>query len=235
MLQSQEIKDLAAALSKAQAEIRGAIKDSNNPFFKATYADLASVIEAIKEPLANNGLSVTQMCDCDLDDPKKLVIETQIMHSSGQWLRGKLPVKCKDDSPQSQGSGISYARRYALMAALNVPALDDDAETAQAAYRKQVEPKLSASQLVDPPRQLTKAPEVLNPQRSLEPPPLMGMTAAIQEIDTTPLRREVSVLMKKKGLTTETVRALAEKLCGKKTTYSMTVEELKKLISEINK
>jgi len=136
MQQSENINELAKALSAAQAEIEGAVKDSSNPFFKSKYADLASVIEAVKVPLAKHGLSVIQMTDIELDGDFCLTVQTQIMHSSGQWIRGRLPVKSKDDSPQAQGSGLSYARRYALMAALNVPALDDDAEQAQQAYRK---------------------------------------------------------------------------------------------------
>lgn len=129
MQQSEDIKELATALSKAQAEIEGAVKDSKNPFFKSNYADLSSVISAIKEPLAKYGLSVSQMTDFN-DDGIEFV-ETQIMHSSGQWLRGRLPIKAKDNSPQAQGSGISYVRRYALQAALCVSSLDDDGQSAQ--------------------------------------------------------------------------------------------------------
>lgn len=129
MKQSESIKELATALSKAQAEIEGAKKDSTNPFFKSSYADLTSVIDAIKEPLAKHGLSISQMTDFD-DDGREFV-ETQIMHSSGEWLRGRLLLKAKDDSPQAQGSSLSYSRRYSLQAALCVSALDDDANSAQ--------------------------------------------------------------------------------------------------------
>lgn len=128
MNQSEQINELAAALCLAQAEIEGAIKDSKNPFYKSQYADLTSVIDAVKVPLAKYGLSVSQMTDFD---EQIEFVETQIMHKSGQWIRGRLPIKSKDATPQAMGSGISYARRYALQAALNVPALDDDAEFAQ--------------------------------------------------------------------------------------------------------
>ncbi len=60
MTKSETIGSLAKALSQAQAEIKGAVKDSNNPFFKSTYADLGSVIKAIKEAFTANGLSYTQ-------------------------------------------------------------------------------------------------------------------------------------------------------------------------------
>lgn len=128
MQKSESINELATALSKAQSKIKGAIKDSTNPFFKSSYADLTSVIEAIKGPFAENGLSVSQLTD--YVDGVTLV-ETVIMHSSGQWISGTMPVKVKDDSPQALGSGISYSRRYALQAAAGVPSLDDDAQAAQ--------------------------------------------------------------------------------------------------------
>lgn len=128
MQQSDSIKELSTALNKAQAEIGGAVKDANNPFYKSKYADLTAVIEAAKGPLAKHGLSVTQMTDFDNGVE---YVETQIMHSSGEWIRGRMLIKTKDNTPQSMGSGISYSRRYALQAALNIPAVDDDGQEAQ--------------------------------------------------------------------------------------------------------
>ena len=37
MIKSEQLNELAGALSKAQAEIKGAIKDSKNPFFKSSH------------------------------------------------------------------------------------------------------------------------------------------------------------------------------------------------------
>lgn len=63
MKTSEHIDKLAAALAKAQSEMRGAVKDSANPFFKSSYADLESVWDAIRLPLTSNSLSVTQATD----------------------------------------------------------------------------------------------------------------------------------------------------------------------------
>lgn len=128
-MQSEQINELATALSKAQGEITGALKDSSNPFFKSKYADLASCWDACRKQLASNGLSVIQTTDV-LDGI--VVVRTTLAHSSGQWIRGSLPVKTKDDSPQAQGSGITYARRYALAAIVGLAQIDDDGEAAQA-------------------------------------------------------------------------------------------------------
>ena len=127
-MQSENIAELAAALSKAQANITGALKDSANPFFKSKYADLASCWDACRKQLTDNGLSVIQTTDIVSDT---VVVRTTLAHSSGQWISGVLPVKAKDDGPQAQGSGITYARRYALAAIVGLAQIDDDAEAAQ--------------------------------------------------------------------------------------------------------
>lgn len=128
MNQSNSIAALAAALAKAQAEMSGAAKDSANPYFKSKYADLESVWSACRKPLTDNGLSVIQT-----SQPTKhgLMLVTTLAHSSGEWIRGYIPILAKDATAQSQGSGITYARRYALAAIVGVYQTDDDAEAAQ--------------------------------------------------------------------------------------------------------
>lgn len=127
-MQSETIGALAAALSKAQADITGALKDSSNPFFKSKYADLASCWDACRKQLAANGLSVIQTTEWN---PNGVMLMTTLAHTSGEWIRGELPIRAKDESPQAQGSAITYARRYALTAIVGLAQIDDDAEAAQ--------------------------------------------------------------------------------------------------------
>ena len=126
--QSNVIGALAAALSKVQGAMVGAVKDSSNPFFKSKYADLSSVWDACRVQLAANNLCVIQTT-AEADDGAVLI--TTLAHSSGEWIRSVLPIKVKDNSPQAQGSGLTYARRYALAAIVGVSQIDDDAEAAQ--------------------------------------------------------------------------------------------------------
>ncbi len=132
-MQSDSIAALAAALSKAQADITGALKDSSNPFFKSKYADLASCWDACRKQLSANGLAVIQTTDIIADN---LVLITTLAHSSGEWVKSITPILMKDHSPQAQGSGITYARRYALAAIVGLAQIDDDAEAAQARGRE---------------------------------------------------------------------------------------------------
>ena len=143
MNKSDDIKELALALSKTQALLKGALKDSNNPFFKSKYADLASVWEACREPLAANGLSVVQM-PCN-DTPDSVALETILMHTSGQWISSVFSMPVSKHDAQAVGSAITYARRYALAAVVGIAPEDDDgnlasgkSETAKPAYSKPV-------------------------------------------------------------------------------------------------
>ncbi len=129
-MQSDSIGALAAALSKAQADITGALKDSSNPFFKSKYADLASCWDACRKQLAANNLAVIQTVYVHWDKDES-VLATTLAHSSGEWIRSELPIRAKDASPQAQGSAITYARRYALAAIVGLAQIDDDAEAAQ--------------------------------------------------------------------------------------------------------
>jgi hypothetical protein len=125
--QSEQIGELAAALAIAQGKITGALKDSANPFFKSKYADLASVWDACRGPLSENGLAVIQQTESD--DSGVFVITT-LAHSSGQWMRSRLRLHPKDDSPQGMGSAITYGRRYALASMVGVAQVDDDGNAA---------------------------------------------------------------------------------------------------------
>ncbi len=103
--------------------MKTAEKSSQNPFFHSTYADLASVWEACRKPLSDNGLSVTQLIS---KDGEKQILETVLFHSSGQYISSTLVLTPKDDTPQAIGSSITYARRYSLAAIVGVSSDDDD-------------------------------------------------------------------------------------------------------------
>jgi len=127
MKQSESIAKLAAALVKAQAEMGGAVKDSSNPFFKSKYADLTSVVRAVKEPFAKHGLAYTQL---PIREDSAVGVVTRLIHESGEWLEAEYTLPMVKNDPQAAGSAITYARRYALQALAGIPTADDDAESA---------------------------------------------------------------------------------------------------------
>jgi hypothetical protein len=128
MPQSNEIGELAGALAKAQAAMKVAPLNKTNPHFKNKYADLPSVIDAIRKPLTENGIALTQTTE--LRDGAFCLV-TRLIHSSGQWMSGEylLPAQA---TPQQLGSALTYARRYSLSAIACIAAdEDDDAEGAR--------------------------------------------------------------------------------------------------------
>jgi len=124
---SDNIGNLALALSKAQGEMSPAIKDAANPYFKSKYADLSSVWEAARKPLSKNELAVIQTTN---GDSETVTVITTLIHSSGQWVRGTLKMKPVKNDPQGMGSCLTYARRYSLAAIVGVCPDDDDGNAA---------------------------------------------------------------------------------------------------------
>lgn len=127
MKSSESIQNLSKALVAAQGQMGGAVKGANNPFFKSSYADLTSVIKAIKEPFAKEGLSYTQF---PINSDNRVGVVTRLMHLSGEWLEQEYTLPLVKQDPQSAGSAITYARRYALQSIAGIPTADDDAEAA---------------------------------------------------------------------------------------------------------
>ena len=121
---SETIGKLAEALSKAQGEMTGAVKSKQNPFFKSSYADLAACWDAARAPLSKHGLSVSQTTE--VSEAGTVILVTSLLHSSGEHISGKLPVKPVKDDPQSMGSALTYARRYGFCAIVGVAPADED-------------------------------------------------------------------------------------------------------------
>ena len=140
-MMSENINDLFAALSKAQSTMKEAVKDGSNPFHKSKYVTLDGIWDACRDSLTSNGLSVIQTVET-IDS--KMVLCTLLGHTSGQWIRGHMPIVIDKMTPQSLGSALTYAKRYSLAALVGVSSNeDDDAEGVQEQYRQ---PKKSVYQ-----------------------------------------------------------------------------------------
>jgi hypothetical protein len=120
--QSEHINELASALSKAQGQMQSAKKDKSNPFFKSKYADLESVWDCCRQALTENGLAVVQIPSFE---NSTTMLNTIMTHSSGQWIKGQIPVETVKKDAQGIGSALTYYRRYCLMAITGVSAGND--------------------------------------------------------------------------------------------------------------
>lgn len=135
--QSPELDQLATALAKAQASVKGAAKDSVNPQLRNKYADLASVWEACRDALTSNGLSVSQHPGCD---GAMATVDTMLLHCSGQYIASRLTAPIipqtynREAAPmvtaQATIAAVTYLRRTALAAVVGVAPEDDDGQAA---------------------------------------------------------------------------------------------------------
>jgi hypothetical protein len=116
-------KEMVKALIGFQKDIGSIKKTKSNPFFNSKYADLASILEIIRPALEKNGLAIAQQCKV-IDSHNVLI--TELLHVSGFSLESEYILEPVKDDPQSMGSAMTYARRYCLLAILNISPDDDD-------------------------------------------------------------------------------------------------------------
>ena len=142
------MKSISSALVKAQKEFGPALKTSSNPHFRSKYADLSACVEAVIDGLNNNGIFLMQSSHLCEDG---VTVETVFIHESGEQISaGKLHVPASKQDAQGYGSALTYARRYALMAACGIAPEDDDGNAA-------VRPKQAEKPVAPPPKVPAKA------------------------------------------------------------------------------
>lgn len=120
--------ELAKALAAAQAEMKPAAKDSENPHFKSKYADLEAINEAARV-LSKHGIAI--MCVPSGWTENRIIVRGLLIHTSGQSMEGvlEMPVS-QPNNPQAVGSALSYSRRYLIASLANIAAGDDDGNAA---------------------------------------------------------------------------------------------------------
>jgi len=207
---SESIGELAKALAVAQGQISGAKKDSENPFFKSKYADLASVWDACRRPLSENGLSVVQMPRSEITENATIIfVDTLLAHSSGEWVLESLSAVPVKDDPQGIGSCITYLRRYALGAVVGVAPEDDDGNAASRPSEGQSAPAPKRAAALSKVPAVTVTPEVQALREAIK-----ASMKALNDAGETP------------QWTVERVNGMAKENFNGKTTAQLSVAEL---------
>jgi hypothetical protein len=127
MKTSTSITKIAPALLAAQRAMTAATKGAENPHFRSKYADLATIIEAVKGPLNNAGITFMQSPQ---GDATGVMVETMLLHESGEWLADTVYLPVPQQTPVAYGSAITYGKRYGLQSLTGLPSEDDDGEHA---------------------------------------------------------------------------------------------------------
>jgi hypothetical protein len=138
MRTSEVIDQLAAALVAAQGAFPRITKGKiarvptkGGGEYSYRYADLADILSVVQPVLSANGLAVVGIPDTT--EGGKPALTTRLVHTSGQWIEATVELFLSQETPQGQGSALTYARRYGFCGVLNIAAdEDDDAGLAEA-------------------------------------------------------------------------------------------------------
>jgi hypothetical protein len=127
---SETTATLCAALVAAQGALKPIAKDGKNPAFRSRYATLDGIMETVRPALAAHGLAVVQgVVHPETGEGGRLVgimVETRLIHTSGEWLASVVPVPVAKGDAHGLGSALSYGRRYGISALLALSTDEDD-------------------------------------------------------------------------------------------------------------
>lgn len=127
MQRSETIGTIASAMAKANLEIKNPELDGVNPHYKSRFATLAAVLNAVRSPLAKQGIAILQPVTMD---GNFVAVTTTLAHASGEWISETLSYPLPDRSTVQQiGSTVSYLRRYSLISFCGLVGEDDDGDS----------------------------------------------------------------------------------------------------------
>lgn len=123
MKTSEKIEALSAAFSNAQAKLKFVGFDKDNPHYRSKFASLKAIVEMLRGPMLEQGLSFSQGI---MPMGEGFMLVTRIIHSSGQWMETETPLLFdRAKGMQGLGAANTYARRYALSSILGVVTAED--------------------------------------------------------------------------------------------------------------
>lgn len=152
MKKSDSISNLSKSMTALQGEVHDGIRDQKGGHGK--YADLAQLLQIIRPLLAKHKLSFSQHPSVD---GANISLTSLLAHESGEWIESTLllaiPASRNGNVSQAIGSGITYARRYALSSIFGISQEDDDGNyghkhVEESVSRATESKPLSAEQLV---------------------------------------------------------------------------------------
>lgn len=183
---SPTLSKLAMALCKAQGVMEPPTKNKTAKVkmkaggeYSYNYADLADIMAAVRKPLADHELAISQMIN-------GYTLVTILLHSSGEYLCSHYDL-ARNLLPQEFGSEITYARRYSVCGILGFVAEDDDdgisSNNAQKSTPKKEAPKPTSAPPPVKPRGEVKPKLPPEPKAIFDkPPPGTSKEAVLNEM-----------------------------------------------------
>lgn len=163
MTRSETVGAIAAALAKAQSVMRNPAFDKQNSAYQGfRYASLGAHLDAIRNPLSANGISVVQ--PTAVAEAGRVHVTTMLLHTSGEWIASEITMPC-GNTAQAVGSALTYARRYSLAALVGIVGEDDDDGNAATQAAAEAKPIKKAAVKAE---QTQDAPNALQPAQAEE-------------------------------------------------------------------
>jgi hypothetical protein len=120
---SDEINEIMGALSKAQGAYKKLMANQDAPGGK--FANLQSILEAVRESLAKNGLGFFQFIELLDEGSGAALLKTTIGHESGQYIASCARVVAGKTERQTGNIYEIHKRLHALML-LGIAPSDND-------------------------------------------------------------------------------------------------------------
>lgn len=145
---NEQRKLMFTDLAKYFAEVTNPENTVVNTFFKAKYAPLNEVLNAVRPILGKYGFAVIQI---PTFDNANCAVNTILTHSSGGCISfPALQNKPTKPDVQGMGSTLTYLRRFSLNAYLGVMGeVDDDGNAASSKNDKKAETKEESNDALD--------------------------------------------------------------------------------------
>ena len=124
---SAGIGNISKAIRHVQTQVKSVHKGSevNAGRIRYSYATYEDCVEAILPHLESANLSFVQ-------PPGDGCVNMMVMHDSGEFIHARYFYKAEGAGSKADGSALSYAKRYVLLAMFGIPTTDED-DDAQAA------------------------------------------------------------------------------------------------------
>jgi hypothetical protein len=150
MKHSEQINEIAAALAKAQGEMKNPHAEAVNAFQKYSYAKASDFLNTIREPLTRNNISFT--IDVEPTESSKIMV-LMLSHASGQWMKFSMPLQTDLETgkgmsnDQTWGSHLTYRKKSLLSLVFGIHGDEDDDGAVQPESKAKKYEKLSPDQV----------------------------------------------------------------------------------------
>lgn len=159
MLNGNDDLKIKRIIQEARKTFPPILKGGFNPLYKSKYPKLEDILTAIEEPFEKFGLFLSNSF---INDERGYFLIVAITHlETGDSIKAEIPLLMAKNEMQPYGSAVTYARRYALCALLNIIVEDDDGNATSSNQPKQ--------QQSTPPKANTQAPKNNNYQTQAPP------------------------------------------------------------------